>query len=258
MDLQRTVALITGAGQGLGRAIALRLATSGSIVVVADLNLDAARSTADEIRVGGGEALPLQVNVSDVDQIRAMVDTALRELGNIDVLVTCAGIAQAKDIFSIEEADWDAVFSVNAKGTFFTNQIVLKHMCERGSGSIVNMASIAGRGPRPMLLPYAASKAAVISITRSAAAAVGHHGVRVNAVCPGVIATPMWAKLSQDLAGGAADKADDARRAAASRSFLPRDETAEDVANVVAFLVSEQGSYITGQSINVCGGIEMD
>jgi len=258
MQLNGKTALVTGAAQGLGRAICLRFAALGSDIVCADLDVAGAAATADAVRTIGRSALSLAVDVADIDQVTSMVDAAVRKMGAVDVLVACAGVTQAKNALEITEEDWDRIFSVNAKGTFFTDQAVIKHMCERGAGAVVNIASIAGRGPRPDWIAYAASKAAVISVTRSMAAAVGCYGITVNAICPGVIATQMWESLGRETAATSGGSARDAIRMAASRSCLLREETPEDVANAAAFLASAESSYITGQAINVDGGIEMD
>ncbi len=258
LALHGRTALVTGAGQGIGKAVALRIAREGANLLVADLNPETARSTAEEITGLGRRAIGLPVDVSDLAQLEAMVGTAVACFGRIDILVSCAGVVQVKRMLDISEPDWDRIFSVNAKGLFFTLQTVAKQMIRQGSGGvIVNMASAAARGPRPVYSHYAASKAAVLSLTWSAAAVLAPHGIRVNALCPGIVETPMWDQIDQEAAAVFGVAVGEFRRDRAGQIPLGRLETAEDVANAVAFLVSDEAGYITGQAINVDGGINM-
>ena len=255
--LTDNVAIVTGAGQGIGKAVALRLAREGASVVVADLNLETARSTAEEIRAMGAGALEVQVDVRDPASIGTMVDAAVEAFGRIDVLVSCAGVINVREILDITREEWDRIFEVNARGTFFTLQAVSRQMVKQGSGVIVNMASAAARGPRPTFAHYAASKAAVISLTQSAALALAPHGIRVNAICPGVVETPMWDQIDRETHDRFGVPLGETRQQRVRGIPLGRIETPEDVANVVAFLVSPQANYMTGQSLNVDGGINM-
>ena len=258
MSLEHKVALITGAGQGIGRAVALRLARDGADLVVADLNRETAQAVAREARGLGREALEAQVDVRSLAQLRALVEAAVGRFGRLDILVPCAGIAQIKDILEITEEEWDRVLGVNARGLFFTNQLVARQMVQQGSGAIVNIASISGRGPRPNQAHYAASKAAVISITRSMAARLAPHGVTVNAVCPGIVDTPMWQQLDRQMTEEYGLAPGEYTRQRLAQVPLGRLESPEDVAKAVAFLVSPEAGYITGQALNVDGGFYMN
>ncbi len=258
MSIEDRVALVTGAGQGIGRAVALQLARNGANLVIADLNQDTAQAVAEEVKGLGRDALAVQVNVAEVSQLRTMVDRAVERFGGVDILVASAGVAQNKGFLDVTEQEWDRIFAINCRGLFFTNQLVARQMVERGRGSIVNIASISGRGPRPLQPHYAATKAAVISITRSAAAALAPHGITVNAICPGIVDTPMFRQLDRQATEEFGLAAGEYTRMRQQQIPLGRLETPEDVANAVAFLVSPEANYITGQALNVDGGFYMN
>ncbi len=259
MRLLGKAAIVTGAGRGIGRAVALALAREGADVLVAEVNPETGARTAAEVRALGRKGLPTTTDVTRLDQIEAMVHTAAASFGRLDILVNNAGILKVQDLFALNETDWDQTFAVNAKGLFFCLQAAARRMREQGGGAIVNVASIAGRGGRPIMVDYAATKAAVISITRSAAIALAPHRIRVNAVCPGMVDTAMWEHID-DVWGmqmQGLPKGEQMRRRLQSVP-LGRMEQPEDVAKAVVFLASEEADYITGQALNVCGGLEMD
>lgn len=257
MGLDGKVALITGAGQGIGRATALRLARDGARIAAVDLNAETAGRTAEEVLALGQEAMALGVDVRDTAQLERMVAATVDRFGSIDILVASAGIVQVQNMMDVTEADWDRLFSVNARGLFFTLQQVARQMIAQGRGTIVNISSGAARGPRPIYPIYAASKAAVISITWTAAAALAPHGIRVNALCPGIVETPMWDQIDREIESKFGIPLGEYRQQRIASIPLGRLETAEDVADAVAFLASSDARYITGQSINVDGGMHM-
>ena len=286
------VAIVTGAGQGIGKGVAMRLAREGAAVVIADYNATTAGETAAAIQLAGGQAMPYAVNIADVAAVQAMVDDVVAAYGRIDILVNNAGVVQTKPMMDLSEADWDRVIDVNQRGTFFCLQAVAQQMVRQlpdevrsgaaladvltnqlsrpgdqetgepvlaGSyGKIVNFSSIAGRHGRALSTPYAASKAAIISITQSAALALAPYRINVNAVCPGIVPTPMWTKIDQDRAELFGAKEGQAMDAFIQQVPLKRAATAADLGGVVAFLCSTDADYITGQAINVDGGYEMN
>ncbi len=248
------VALVTGAGQGNGRAIALRLAADGAVVAINDINRDTAHATASEIENAGARASVVIADIADAGEVREMIDSTVAELGQLDILVNNAGLIRANPFGTVTEEDWDITFAVNARGAFFACQEAAKVM---GPGSaIVNISSTAGRGVPTLSPPYAASKAAVINLTQNCARALAPSGIRVNAVCPGIIDTDFNHRLDeligveqQGLPPG------EFLRQRAKTVLMQRLGTADEVAAVVSFLAGPDSSYITGQSINVDGGI---
>jgi len=287
------VAIVTGAGQGIGQGVALRLAAEGAAVVIADYNASTAAETGVEIQVAGGQALPYAVNIADVGAVQTMVDDVVAHFGRIDILVNNAGVVQTKPLLDLDEIDWDRVIDINQRGTFFVLQAVARQMIHQlpealrsgvgvadllssqldqraaeaattnealaaSYGKIVNFSSIAGRRGRPLSTHYAATKAAIISITQSAALALAPYRINVNAVCPGIVPTPMWTQIDQDRALLFGAREGEAMAAFIQQVPLKRAATPEDLAGVVAFLCSADADYITGQAINVDGGFEMN
>jgi NAD(P)-dependent dehydrogenase (short-subunit alcohol dehydrogenase family) len=265
------VALVTGAGQGLGKAVALRLAYEGADIVVAEYNADTAAQTASEIRSLGRKVIPYVVDLSEVSQVQPMVDRAVNEFGRIDILINNAGRSQTKPMLDLTADDWDRVIDTNQRGLFFCLQAVAKQMIAQlpedirradraphSFGKIVNFASISGRGGRPYSTHYAAAKAAVISITRSAALALARYNINVNAVAPGVAPTQMWAQIDRERGEIFGSRPGEAFANFVETIPLKRPAMPEDVAAAVAFLCCPDSDYITGQCLNVDGGIEMD
>lgn len=287
--LSGKVAIVTGAGQGIGKGIALRLAREGADVVVAEYNSETAASTAHEIEATYQRALAYPVDISDVGAVRQMVDDVVAEFGHIDILVNNAGVLHTKPMMELTETDWDYVVDVNQRGLFFCLQAVAAQMIrqlpdelkasqspadvmtirqdqasrqdpeEVGSfGKIVNLSSISGRRGRPLSTHYAATKAAIINITQSAALALAPYRINVNAVCPGIVTTPLWEKIDQDRVQLFGAKPGEAIAAFIQTVPLKRAARPEDIAGAVAFLCSLDADYITGQALNVDGGYEMN
>ncbi len=246
MKLSGKVALVTGAAQGIGKAIALLLARNGADIAVSDINLEKAEETAKEISAIGPKAMAVKVDVANLSDVERMVEGILEKLAKIDILVNNAGITRDKLVLRMTEEDWDAVLGVNLKGTFNCTKAVLRHMAKQRSGKIVNIASVVGEMGNAGQANYSASKAGVIGLTKTIAKEYAQRGINVNAIAPGYIETPMTEALPE--------KAKEELRKLIPMERLGRPE---DVAEAVLFLVSEESSYITGQVLNVNGGIYM-
>src|SRR5690348_11130314 len=257
MDLQGQTAIVTGAGRNIGRAIALELAGMGADVVVAEVDLATGERTAEEVRKRGRRAMALQTDVTRLADLQVMADRTVAEWGRIDVLVNNAGIHKSMHTADVTEADWDRLLAVNAKGVFFASQAVLRHMVKAKRGNIISLASMAGKMGLKTSLVYGLTKAAVISMTRSLALAHAADGIRVNCVCPGFVETDMWAHVAREQGALLGLSPDEFTRQRAATVPLGRMERPEDVANVIAFLASNRSGYMTGQAINVTGGLVM-
>ncbi len=257
MELQGQVAIVTGAGRGIGRATALELARLGADVVVAELDKAGAERTAAEVKSLGRRALALPTDVTRRADLQTMADRTLAELGRIDVLVNNAGIYRAAAPLDVTEEHWDAVMSINARAVFFACQAVLPAMVKQKRGAIVSLASMAGKIGNRNNLPYNASKAAVISITKSLALAHAGDGIRVNCVCPGFVETDMWALVAREQGALMGMTPEEFTRQRAAQVPLGRMERPEDVAGVIAFLASSRAGYMTGQALSVDGGLVM-
>jgi 3-oxoacyl-[acyl-carrier protein] reductase len=246
MELKGKVALVTGAAQGIGKAVTLLLARHGADVIVADVNLEKAEETAQEVQSLGQQSMAVRLDVTRFQDVEATVETVLQKFGKIDILVNNAGIARDKLILRMTEEDWDAVLAVNLKGTFNCTKAVIKHMSKQRSGKIVNIASVVGEMGNPGQANYAASKAGVIGLTKTIAREFAQRGINVNAIAPGYIQTPMTDALPEKA------KEELKRMIPMERLGQP-----EDVARAVLFLVSEASAYITGNVLKVNGGIYM-
>lgn len=253
--LNGKVAVVTGGGQGIGRAICLRLAQDGANVVVMDLKQENANAVMGEVEALGVKATALQVDVCDRQAVRSGMEEVVNNYGAIDILVNNAGVGIFNPIFEIEEKELDIQYNVNIKGLFFCLQAAAEHMVKRGQGGkIINIASQAGRRGEALALSYCMSKAAVISINQSAALALAPHKINVNAVAPGVVDTPFWVEVDKKFARIQGLPEGEPKRRAVEAIPLGRIEQPEDVAKVVAFLAGPDSDYMTGQTVNVDGG----
>ena len=267
MDVTSKIAVVTGGGRGIGRGIALALARNGADLVVADINSDDAGNVAAEVAELGRESIASHLDVTSQDSVDRMVDEVLARFGRIDVLVNNAGIYAAPAFEERDEAnedDWDMIYEVNVKGVVRVTGAVKPSMKERRYGKIINIASVAGRQGNPGNPPYNVSKTGVISYTQASALELAAFGINVNAICPGLLWTPMWERIAVRRSSIPVENPDglsprDLFDWTIQRDIpLKREQTPEDIGNLATFLASDYSRNITGQSINVDGGLRMN
>ncbi len=256
MVLTDQIALVTGAGQGIGKSSALALGEAGAHVAVVDINGQTAEETSSEILAMGRQSLALQADVGDVNEIDRLVRQTLDAFGHIDILVNNAGVTRRSYIMDLTEEDWDRIFRVNAKGVFFCLQRVAREMIPRRSGRIINIASIAGKGyAGTSNAVYAASKGAVISLTKIAAQQLGPHNINVNSICPGVTNTALSRANLHIRAQEEGVSEEEIQRRRVESIPLRRANEPEDIAAMAVFLASPGARNISGQAFNVDGGL---
>ena len=252
----KKVALVTGAGQGIGKAIALRLVKDGFAVAIADYNDATAKAVASEINQAGGRAMAVKVDVSDRDQVFAAVEQARKTLGGFDVIVNNAGVAPSTPIESITPEIVDKVYNINVKGVIWGIQAAAtKFKARKQKGKIINASSIAGHDGFAMLGVYSATKFAVRALTQAAAKEYASAGITVNAYCPGIVGTDMWVEIDERFSEVTGTPKGETYKKYVDGIALGRAQTPEDVAALVAFLASDDSDYITGQAILTDGGI---
>ncbi len=261
--LNGQVALITGAGRGIGAAIALRYAREGAKIVAADLDEANARVIAEQVRAFGAEAEAVPVDVRDPARSEAMIERVVQRFGRLDVLVNNAGVIRIRSLLDTTPEDWDFIQSVNARGLFFVLQAAARHMLRqspmgqgRPCGKIINMASIAGRGGRAMMAAYAASKATAINITQTAAIEFAPR-LTVNSICPGAVDTEMWKQIDREWSEHEQRPIGSVWEQRTRAIPMGRPEQPEDITGVAVFLASADSDYVTGQSYHVDGGLVM-
>lgn len=256
LGLKGKVAVVTGAGRGIGRAVCLDLAREGAKVVAADMDIEAAESVSREVKALHAEARAVRVDVTDIDSVKEMISVTCREFYRVDILVNSAGIISISKVADLRESAWDKIMEVNAKGVFLVCQAVLGQMISQGSGRILNIASQAGKTGFPYEAHYSASKGAVIAFTQALAREVAQHGIHVNAVCPGSIETEMNVTVTEGTAEILGISSEEKRARTISATPLARKGTPSDVAGLITFLVSEKADFMTGQAVNITGGRE--
>ncbi|OHB59044.1 MAG: hypothetical protein A2Y12_18390 [Planctomycetes bacterium GWF2_42_9] len=254
MRLKDKVAIVTGSAAGIGRGIVERFLREDAKVAIADINIEAARKTADEL---GRSTVAIKVDVTDRKSVEQMVVMAEEQLGPIDILVNNAGVSEIVPFLEMNDAMWDKHIDVNLKGAFLCAQAVLKNMVKRKAGKIINMSSQSGKKGNSQYEAYCASKFGIIGLTQSLAVEFAPFKINVNAVCPGVVWTPLWDKMAPQYAIKRNICVDHVRDYLANRIPLGRLCTPDDVAGVVAFLTSADADYMTGQAINITGGVIM-
>jgi len=257
-DLSGKVAVLTGVGSGIGRATARALAGSGASIVGGDIDLVSAQATADDIAAAGGSASVHRTDVTDVEQVEALVDAAVSEHGRIDVMGNIAGVPHNRFVVDCTDDEFERILAINLKSVWYGCRAAARRMIPQGSGNIVNVSSGAIDFPAPTLACYAMTKAAVAMLTKTLATEVGRHGIRVNALAPGMILTNFSRHNFVDEHGEVVPERFEAyEQRASAQAPLGRVGTPEDVANAILWLVSDAASFVTGQIVRPNGGVSM-
>lgn len=265
MKLENKTAIVTGAGRGIGRAIATRLANDGATVIVSDVNMDNVNAVVADILASGGKATGLRTDVTKTDDVQKLVDTTVSQYGRLDIMVANAGIANIKMSIEMTADEWDAIMAVNTRGVFLCDTIAARQMIKQGhadtpgsGGRIINCASIAAHSGFSILAAYSASKFAVRGFTQALAKELGPYKINVNAYCPGIVGTDMWTLIDEKMGpylnmGKGEVLKEYTKLITAGRVSVP-----EDVACFVSYLASNDADYMTGQSVMIDGGIIMN
>ena len=264
MRLKGKVAVVTGGAMGIGRGIVLCMAREGADVAIADLQIEAAVRVADEVKALGRKAMAVRTDVTKEGDFSILFEKAKNEFGRIDILVNNAGVASrpGNPFINNVEGDWDLVWAVNVKSVFFACKAIAPYFMERKAGKIINIASIAGPMNAPNMPPYSVSKMGVVTLTKVVAKDLAPHGINVNAICPGLLWTAFWQELAERMAKSGGQFAGmTSRQVFESRvqALIPlkREQTPEDIGWAAVFLSSDEARNITGQALNVDGGVVM-
>lgn len=256
MKIDGKVALVTGAGQGIGRGIALRLAKEGAHIGIVDLNEDKMRKVAEEISATGRKATIFRADVSKRDEIYRAIDHVEKELEGFDIMVNNAGIAQVQPLLEVTPEEVDKIFKINIEGVLWGIQAAAKKfMAKKTKGKIISASSIAGHNGYPLLGIYSATKFAVRALTQAAAQEFASSGITVNAYCPGVVGTDMWTEIDKRMSDITGAKIGESYKKFVGGIALGRAETPEDVASLVSYLAGPDSDYMTGQAPLIDGGL---
>jgi meso-butanediol dehydrogenase/(S,S)-butanediol dehydrogenase/diacetyl reductase len=255
MNFRGKLAVITGGGRGMGKAIALSLAKEGASVAILDINQENALTTAEQIERSGNKAIGIKMDVSNLKDVISSFEIIDRDVGDVDILINTAGIQRVASILDEEEDAWDRVMAVNIKGTFLCCKEACKRMIPKSYGKIINFGSAAGLQGVGYMLSYSTSKFGVIGFSQALAQEVGKYNINVNVLCPGCVDTDMWRDTRNDFAKYIGVSEKDQFKQTASQVPLGRVANVNDIVKVVTFLASENSQYISAQSISVCGGL---
>lgn len=258
LGLKGKVAIVTGGARGIGEGIVEGFAREGASVVISDILLDAAQKLAEKLTRSGAKALAVRTDVSQKPDADNLVAATLKEFGRIDILVNGAGIISDIRFVDIEEGEWDRVFDINAKGVYLVTRAVIPHMIAARQGKIVNISSRSGKDAQAGLAHYGASKFAIIGMTQALAKEAAECNINVNAICPGILRTDMWDKILDARSKRSGVPGEQIFAKIIETIPLRRPQDPEDIANMVLFLSSEVARNITGEAININGGVRMD
>lgn len=258
LELEKRVAVVTGGGKGIGAEIARELARRGATVVVSDLDLSCAQKIVAEIVTGGGRACAFHHDVTSWDSAFELAGFVEHEYGAADIVVNNAGVSKRVPLTQMSEAEWDRVLDINLKGQFLTLRALVPQMIKRGYGRVVNLSSVVGKMGYPNFSHYCTSKFGVLGLTQSLAMELIPHGITVNAVCPGIVMTPLHDHIVEEMAAADGLSFDEALRKFVANVPQGRPQQPIDVARMVAFLADEKAANMTGGSYHVDGGMVMD
>lgn len=260
MKLENKIAIVVGGAGGMGRETALHMAREGANVIVADLNFKQAIAVYEEIKQIKKEdcGFALEVDVRKSDEVKSMVEKVVNKFGRIDILANFAGILEVSPVIKIEEEEWDNVMAVNVKGTFLVCKEVAKQMIKQKGGKIINTSSIAAKKAIALHAHYCTSKFAIVGLTQSLAIELAPYNINVNCICPGDVDTEMFKKSQRGIAKEKGISYEECRKISLSSSLFKRFEQPKDVAPLVVFLASDDANFMTGQAINVAGGIQFN